>query len=262
MDRRLPGGRSVAASALVLIAPGGPAFRNCARANRSARRRAARRACRIPDGTAQRPGRPCSPRRTDDATQAGPIPFFGIQTWVALPKDHEGRPAGFAHAPAAALPVLKGEGKTVRLILGTARGGTAPVATPSGMFHAGAVLAPGAAIPLPDDHENRGVHVVEGAVGVVGEVFEAGRMMVFRPFEKVSLKARGLGARVMLPGGDTHEGPRYIRWTFVASSQARIEAAKARGRLAVGALPPAARGRCRVHPAPRTPGATRPVIGA
>jgi redox-sensitive bicupin YhaK (pirin superfamily) len=34
------------------------------------------------------------------------------------------------------------------------------------------------------------------------------------------------GARVMLLGGETLEGPRYIWWNFVASSKERIEAAK------------------------------------
>ncbi len=164
--------------------------------------------------------------RTDDATQAGPMPFFGIQTWVALPKDHEDRPPEFAHAPATALPVLDGEGKTVRLILGTAWGETAPVRTASGMFYTDAVLSPGAAIPLPDDHEDRGIYMVEGAALIAGDRFEAGRMMVLRPGDRVSLKAAEAGARVMLLGGATLEGPRYIWWNFVASSRDRIEAAK------------------------------------
>jgi redox-sensitive bicupin YhaK (pirin superfamily) len=164
--------------------------------------------------------------RTDDATQVDPMPFFGIQTWVALPKDHEDRPPAFEHAPAAALPLLEGEGKDVRLILGSAWGASAPVVTASEMFYADAVLAPGAAIPLPEEHEDRGAYVVEGAVEVAGQVFEAGRMMVFRPGDRVSLKAGGQGARLMLLGGATLEGPRYIWWNFVASSKERIEAAK------------------------------------
>jgi redox-sensitive bicupin YhaK (pirin superfamily) len=164
--------------------------------------------------------------RTDDATQREPMPFFGIQTWVALPKDHEDSPAALEHAPAAALPLLEGEGKEVRLILGTAWGERAPVATASEMFYADAIVAPGAAIPLPQDHEDRGAYVVEGAVDVAGQVFEAGRMMVFRPGDRISLKAGGQGARLMLLGGATLEGPRYIWWNFVASTKERIEAAK------------------------------------
>src|SRR6056297_1851737 len=164
--------------------------------------------------------------RTDDATQVDPMPFFGIQTWVALPKDHEDAPADFRHAPSDALPELDGEGKRVRLILGQAWGASAPVQTASEMFYADAILQPGAAIPLPDNHEDRGVYVVEGEIEVAGDRFDAGRMMVFRPGDRVSLKAGPQGARLMLLGGETLEGPRYIWWNFVASSQERIEEAK------------------------------------
>ncbi|WP_372835361.1 pirin family protein [Puniceibacterium confluentis] len=164
--------------------------------------------------------------RTDDATQTDAMPFFGIQTWVALPKDHEDRGAEFIHAGRDALPLLEGEGKAVRLILGTAYGERAPVKTASEMFYADAQLEAGAGLPMPDDHEDRGVYVVEGAVIIAGVRYEAGRMMVFRPGDQISLTAAEAGARVMLLGGETLEGPRYIWWNFVASSQERIEEAK------------------------------------
>ena len=164
--------------------------------------------------------------RTDDATQRDPMPFFGIQTWVALPKDHEDRAPEFVHAAPSDLPELEGEGKTVRLILGSAYGANSPVRTASEMFYADAVLLAGAAIPLPDNHEDRGVYVVEGDVQVAGETYAAGQMMVFRPGDPISLKAGPLGARLMMLGGETLEGPRYIWWNFVASSKERIEEAK------------------------------------
>jgi redox-sensitive bicupin YhaK (pirin superfamily) len=164
--------------------------------------------------------------RTDDATQKDPMPFFGIQTWVALPSDKEDGPADFIHAPAEALPFLQAEGKEVRLVLGEAWGERAPVETPSEMFYADAVLAPGAALPLPDNHEDRGIYVVEGALELAGDRFEAGRMMIFRPGDRLSVKAGAEGARVILLGGATLDGPRHIWWNFVASSREKIQAAK------------------------------------
>jgi redox-sensitive bicupin YhaK (pirin superfamily) len=164
--------------------------------------------------------------RTDDATARGPMTMSGLQTWVALPKDHEDRPAAFEHAPAEALPVLEAEGKTVRLILGSAYGAKAPVNVLSEMFYADAILAPGAALPMPDDHEDRGVYVVEGEVAVAGDTYPAGRMMVFRPGDRINVTAGPQGARIVLLGGATLEGPRYLWWNFVASSKERIEEAK------------------------------------
>ena len=164
--------------------------------------------------------------RTDGEARKAPMSMFGIQTWVALPKDHEDRAPEFEHAAKDALPFMEGEGKQVRLILGNAYGERAPVSTASEMFYADAVLEAGAKLPMPDNHEDRGVYVVDGSVTVAGDVFDSGRMMVFRPGDRVSLTAGPSGARLMLLGGATLEGPRYIWWNFVASSQERIDAAK------------------------------------
>ncbi|PWR02841.1 hypothetical protein DKT77_09710 [Meridianimarinicoccus roseus] len=164
--------------------------------------------------------------RTSAATRAKPSSLFGIQTWVALPESAEDAPASFEHQPKDALPVLEGEGKTVRLILGDAWGERAPVQTFTEMFYADAALEPGAAIPLPDNHEDRGVYVVEGSITVAGQTFEPGQMMVFRPGDALGLTAGARGARLMLLGGATLGGPRHIWWNFVASSRDRIDAAK------------------------------------
>ena len=45
----------------------------------------------------------------------------------------------------------------MRLILGTAYGERAPVETPAEMFYVDAVLEAGASLPLPDEHEDRGI---------------------------------------------------------------------------------------------------------
>ncbi|MEL6915127.1 MAG: pirin family protein [Pseudomonadota bacterium] len=164
--------------------------------------------------------------RADGEVRRNPHSLFGIQTWVALPKDHEDRGADFVHAGKGELPLMEGEGKEVRLILGTAYGEEAPVEVASEMLYADALLEAGAKLPMPDDHEDRGVYVVEGAVDVAGQRFERGQMMVFRPGDAVSLTAGETGARLMLLGGATLEGPRYIWWNFVASSKERIEHAK------------------------------------
>ncbi len=164
--------------------------------------------------------------RIDGEMLRRPYSLAGIQTWIALPRDAEDHAPAFAHAARSDLPLLEGEGKRLRLILGTAYGETAPVATPSRLFYADAWLDPGARLPMPDGHEDRGAYVVEGAVTIAGNTFDAGRMMVFRPGDDVSMTAGGQGARVMLLGGDTLDGPRHIWWNFVASSKERIEEAK------------------------------------
>ncbi|MEJ6398654.1 pirin family protein [Yoonia sp. 208BN28-4] len=164
--------------------------------------------------------------RTDGEIRNTPHSLLGIQTWMALPKDAEDDPADFVHIPKGDLPLLEGEGKQVRLILGDAYGERAPAETASEMFYLDAQLDPGAKLPLPDNHEDRGAYVMDGAVTIAGDTFEAGRMMVFRPGDRVSMTAGEEGARVLLLGGATLEGSRHIWWNFVASSKERIDAAK------------------------------------
>jgi len=164
--------------------------------------------------------------RTDGAARTQPLSMFGLQTWLAVPKDREDDPSAFAHVEKAQLPELEGEGKQVRLVLGHAWGERMPLPMPSEVFYADAVLAPGATIPLPDDHEDRGAYLLDGSVTVAGQEFEAGRMLVFRPGDRISLRAGDRGARLMLLGGATMDGPRYIWWNFVASSPERIAAAR------------------------------------
>ncbi|MBN2630715.1 MAG: pirin family protein [Rhodobacteraceae bacterium] len=164
--------------------------------------------------------------RQDGAIRHAPHDLFGLQTWLALPRAMEDDPAAFVHAGKADLPELEGEGKQVRLILGTAYGETAPISVGFEVFYADARLAPGAAIPMPDDHEDRGAYVLAGSVSVGGQDFDAGRMLVFRPGDRISLRAGDQGARVMLLGGATMDGPRHIWWNFVASSRDRVDAAR------------------------------------
>ncbi|MEM6940108.1 MAG: pirin family protein [Pseudomonadota bacterium] len=164
--------------------------------------------------------------RTSAQTRARRHKLFGIQTWIALPKDREDMAPDFEHHKEAGLPVIEDGGASARLILGEAYGQASPVTMQSETFYLDVVLQPGAAFPLPDNHEDRGIYVTEGSIDVAGDTFEAGRMMVFRPGDRISAKAGPLGARLMLLGGATMDEGRYIWWNFVSSSKERIEQAK------------------------------------
>ncbi|MBN8928926.1 MAG: hypothetical protein BGO51_00790 [Rhodospirillales bacterium 69-11] len=165
--------------------------------------------------------------RTDPARRNHANRLFGIQSWVALPKAQEETAPAFAHHAAASLPTGDADGLRLRLIAGTGWGLAAPVAAASGLFYADAVLAPGAAVPLPEEHEERAAYVVQGEVELTGDRFAAGRMLLFRAGDRLALRAGPEGARLLLLGGAAMDGPRYLFWNFVASSRERIEQAKA-----------------------------------
>ena len=156
----------------------------------------------------------------------GPRSLLGVQTWVALPEDKEDSVAGFEHHGAETLPMFEDGGVSARLIMGWAFGAVAPAGVMSDLFYMDVRLAPFAAMPLPDDHEDRGIYVIDGDIDVAGDTFGAGRMMVFRPSDRISFRAGAQGAKVLLLGGETLNGPRYMWWNFVSSSKERIEDAK------------------------------------
>mgnify|MGYP001034622346 CR=1 FL=1 len=164
--------------------------------------------------------------RTSAEMRAAGSRMFGIQAWAALPKTHEENAPSFAHYDSLALPRITGEGKTVRLIMGSLYGAQSPAAFPHDCFYAEAVLAPGAVLPLDASYEERAVYVVSGEVDVAGQTFGPGRLLVFRPGDRISVLAVSM-ARVMLLGGEPMDGPRHIWWNFVSSSKDRIDAAKA-----------------------------------
>lgn len=165
-----------------------------------------------------------SERETPDA-QSQPRRLFGIQSWAALPKAHEEMAPTFVHHPADALPVIADTGKVVRLVMGTLYGATSPAAFPHPNFYAEAVLAAGTDLPLDADYEERALYVAAGRIAIAGQNFEEGRMLVFRPGDRITIKAE-TNARLMLLGGEPMDGPRIIWWNFVSSSRERLEAAK------------------------------------
>ncbi|TQN60518.1 pirin family protein [Agrobacterium tumefaciens] len=168
--------------------------------------------------------------RTTPEGRSGPQSLLGIQTWVALPDSHEDMAPMFEHHGTQELPMIEDRGVTVRLILGNAYGKVAPATMFSETFYADVTLEPGARLPMPDDHEDRGIYIVEGSISIAGKDFEAPQMMVFRPGDRITVTAGSQGARLMALGGATLSGPRYIWWNFVASSKERIEEAKAEWR--------------------------------
>ncbi|VVS99104.1 pirin family protein [Rhizobium sp. EC-SD404] len=165
--------------------------------------------------------------RTSEAARKGPNGLFGIQTWLALPEAVEDVAPTFEHHGKESLPMIEDTGVSVRLILGNAYGESAPAKMFSETFYADVKLDPGSRLPLPNDHEDRGIYIVEGSILVAGQQYEASQMMVFRPGDAITVAAGPQGARLMILGGATLNGPRYIWWNFVASSQDRIEEAKA-----------------------------------
>ena len=88
--------------------------------------------------------------------------MHGVQTWVALPKAHEETAPSFEHVEAAKLPAWREGGASLRLIVGTYGGRTAPTTHFSPIFYVGAEMPAGAKIAVSPEHAERAVYVADG----------------------------------------------------------------------------------------------------
>jgi redox-sensitive bicupin YhaK (pirin superfamily) len=160
--------------------------------------------------------------RTPPELRSTTSELFGIQSWVALAARDEERPPDFAHYGAGELPVIESESARVRIIAGRLFGQASPVEVSSPLFYADVELGARAVLPFDPDYEERGIYVVSGEIDIAGDIFPAGRLLVFRPGDRITIRAPG-DARLMLLGGEPMDGPRHIWWNFVSSRKERIE---------------------------------------
>jgi redox-sensitive bicupin YhaK (pirin superfamily) len=164
--------------------------------------------------------------RSDNELRKHRQTLYGIQIWVALPKQHEETDPDFTHYAAESLPRIERDGKTVRVVAGSLFGKKSPVKTFSKLFYGDAACQPGAFLSLDNEHQERAIYLVEGSVEIAGQAFEPGRLLVFSSGDEVTVKATS-AARLLLFGGEPLDGPRHLWWNFVSSSRERIEQAKA-----------------------------------
>jgi redox-sensitive bicupin YhaK (pirin superfamily) len=165
-----------------------------------------------------------SERTSSELRQSG-SKLHVVQLWVALPTSHEQIAPEFQHHPADTLPEFELNGVQLRLLAGSAYGRTSPVRIYSPLFYLEAALPAGSTLNLPEEHEQRGVYVLSGALSCEGEALEARSLGIFKPGGAPSVRAES-ASRILLLGGAPPDGPRYIEWNFVSSSRERIEQAK------------------------------------
>ena len=151
--------------------------------------------------------------------------FHGLQTWVALPLEHEDAEPSFAHHPKATLPMVNLPGVELTIVAGDGFGQRSPVRVLSETLYVSIDLEAGAQLRIPAEHAERALYPVGGELRLDDEplplntlaVLDAGSEPVLRAIES---------SRVMLLGGAPLDGPRFVWWNFVSSTRERIEQAK------------------------------------
>jgi hypothetical protein len=164
--------------------------------------------------------------RTGPERRAKGDSLHGLQMWVALPADKEEIAPAFAHHGVEEFPMVRDNGKSVRVVVGSLYGARSPVATTSETLFADVVLKAGSTLPLDAGAEERAIYLIEGEIEIAGDRFTPGRLLVFKPGDAIAIRAVS-DAHLVIVGGAAMDGPRHIWWNFVSSRKDRIEQAKA-----------------------------------
>jgi len=168
--------------------------------------------------------------RTEPERKAAGGKLHGMQAWIALPLENEDDAPSFSHHAGADLPSYEQGGLFARLVAGEAYGARAAVPTASPLFYIHWEMQPGVRAAPPKGkgdggYSERALYVASGAVEVGDRRLSAGQLAVLEPQAEPVIVALE-PSTVMILGGEPI-GQRLIWWNFVASSQDRMEAAKA-----------------------------------
>jgi redox-sensitive bicupin YhaK (pirin superfamily) len=162
--------------------------------------------------------------RTPDHERSIETTLHGIQTWIALPDEHEETDPWFRHHPAAELPTWEEDDVFFTLIAGEAYDRVSPVQTFSPMIYLDVQLAGGAQFTLPDDYSEQAVYSVTEGLKINDVSLEQYRLAVLISGTAVRISAEQ-DARCIIVGGEP-VGKRDKWWNFVSSRHDRIEQAK------------------------------------
>jgi redox-sensitive bicupin YhaK (pirin superfamily) len=164
--------------------------------------------------------------RTGPERRAKGDTLHGLQCWVALPAEQEEIAPAFAHHAVSEFPVVRDNGKSVRVVVGSLYGERSPVATTSETIFGDVSLKAGSTLPLDADHEERAIYTLDGELDIAGDRFGPQKLLVFQPGDRITVTAV-TDAHFVIVGGAAMDGPRHIWWNFVSSRKERIDQAKA-----------------------------------
>lgn len=166
--------------------------------------------------------------RSPDKLRGAAHNLFGMQFWIALPKEAENIDAFFEHYSEDHLPEWEEYGVSCKLIAGTIGTRTTPVKVHSPLFLAVAESIPGGELLLDESYiGERAIYVVEGEVNIYGEKYAKGNLVVLNPDKVISVQLAP-GTKVMTFGGQAFADERHIWWNFVSTSKESIDRSKLR----------------------------------
>ncbi|MCK9507651.1 MAG: pirin family protein [Pigmentiphaga sp.] len=161
------------------------------------------------------------------AQRAGDASLFGLQCWVALPREHEETDPRFDHLDPGLLPRINDGGMQATVLAGRFFGEQSPAPTFSPLFQVDVRLQAGARLEIPSLYAEQALYLVQGSIEISHQQFGPSQLLVMQAGQPLIIKALpGPEVVLMLLGGEPFDEPRYVQWNFVSSSIDRLEQAK------------------------------------
>lgn len=167
--------------------------------------------------------------RAPAAMKVAPYTDHGLQLWAALPQALEETEPAFFHTDAQAIPQLRQDDATVRVLIGTAWGAKSPVATHADTLFLDLQLAAQGSVALPALTAEMAVYPINGDLLIDGQIAARHTMALLdgRAIHAIEARTAQAQTRFVVIGGAPLDGPRHIWWNFVSSSKQRIVQASA-----------------------------------
>lgn len=160
--------------------------------------------------------------RTGQDVRRNPSRLSGIQSWLAQPRALEESYPVFTRVEAADLPVFESGTLSGRLILGNYENYCSPIESQWETLYMEIKMSKGARFNILKVVEERAIYLVSGKIEIGGTIYANRQMIVLQPGREIIAKASE-DLHLLLLGGATMDGPRYIWWNFVSSSLERIK---------------------------------------
>lgn len=163
--------------------------------------------------------------RSPDTDRHHETTIHGIQTWVALPAEHEETDPWFTHYPSDTMPIWEENGVVIKLIAGQTSGYTSPVKVFSPILYLDVILSANTHFTIPTDCSERAVYGVTEGLSLNDQPLAPYHLAILEPGREVTISSDAEGRCVVIGGEPL--GTRYKWWNFVSSRPERIEQAKA-----------------------------------
>jgi redox-sensitive bicupin YhaK (pirin superfamily) len=162
--------------------------------------------------------------QTPDAWRTHGGVGHGIQAWVALPEELEMTPPRFQLARADEISEVVRGGATVRVLVGEMSGIRSPIETCSPVLFVEARTTDEAAeVPLEPASGARALFFVTGSGTVDESPIAGGTLVVLHDSDAPVLRLAAHSVALLF--GGVSLGRRYMQGNFIASSEARLDAA-------------------------------------